>query len=110
MGESSSSLMAEAMNRLWTKYLPQIQERVATVHSACERLAGNTLTKTEQQQAAAEAHKLAGILGTFGLTSGTELAREAEILLEGELDANQYAASRLIVIAEQLRTLIATRN
>ena|SRR5579859_1523333 len=110
MGESSSSLMAEAMNRLWTKYLQQIQERVATLQTACEHLASNELTKIEQQQAAAEAHKLAGILGTFGLTSGTELAREAEALLEGELDGDSNAASRLMAIAEQLRTLIADRN
>jgi HPt (histidine-containing phosphotransfer) domain-containing protein len=108
MGEAASSLMAEAMNRLWIKHLPQIQERAATLQTACEHLARNTLTNIEQQTAAAEAHKLAGILGTFGLTDGTELAREAEGLLEGTLDGD--AASRLITIAEQLRAIIATRT
>jgi HPt (histidine-containing phosphotransfer) domain-containing protein len=108
MGDPAASLMAEAMNRLWNKHLLQIQERVATLLMACEHLANNTLTKIEQHQAAAEAHKLAGILGTFGLTDGTKLAREAEALLEGPMDG--VAASRLITIAEQLRALIATRT
>ena len=45
---------------------------------AAEACASGTLTHAEQQQAAADAHKLAGVLGTFGLNEGTELAREAE--------------------------------
>jgi HPt (histidine-containing phosphotransfer) domain-containing protein len=110
MADPSLIPLAEAMNRLWEKHLLQMQERVATLQRAAENLANGTLTATEQQLAAAEAHKLAGVLGTFGLKEGTELAREAEALYESSLDTNSVAASRLSAIARQLRASIASRS
>jgi HPt (histidine-containing phosphotransfer) domain-containing protein len=110
MGETAATPFAEAMNRLWEKHLPQIEERVATLRRAAENLANGALTDLEQKQASAEAHKLAGVLGTFGLKDGTELAREAEALYDSSLDGNSAAASRLVAIAEQLQTMIANRT
>jgi HPt (histidine-containing phosphotransfer) domain-containing protein len=109
MGDASDAF-AQAMNRLWEKHLPQMQERVAILQKAAESLANGTLTATDQQQAGAEAHKLAGVLGTFGLNQGTELAREAEGLYEGSLDSNRAAAPRLAAIAEELAVMIANRT
>lgn len=109
MGETAANSLAEAMNRLWAKHLPQMEERVATLRMAAESLASGNLTEAEQQQAAADAHKLAGVLGTFGLKEGTELAREAEALCESKLDRNAAAAPRLVSIAQQLRTMLANR-
>lgn len=109
MGDASDAL-AQAMNRLWAKHLPQMQERVATLKRAAEMLASGTLTETEQHQAGAEAHKLAGVLGTFGLKEGTELAREAEGLYETSLDGNLRGASRLAEIAARLQAMIANRS
>ena len=54
------------------------------------------------------AHKLAGVLGTFGLTKGTILAREAEMLYSG--DADPASAPQLAEIAAQLQALIASRK
>ncbi|MGA9584974.1 MAG: Hpt domain-containing protein [Terracidiphilus sp.] len=110
MGDAQVSLLAEAINRLWAKYLPQMEERVETLQNAAENLANGTLTTKEQKLAGADAHKLAGVLGTFGLKEGTELAREAEGLYGSSLDADPAAASRLRVIAEELRSMIANRN
>lgn len=109
MGDASDAF-AQAMNRLWAKHLPQMQERVATLERAAEKLASGTLTEIEQHQAGAEAHKLAGVLGTFGLKEGTELAREAEGLYETSLDGNSRAASRLAEIAARLQAMIANRS
>ena len=83
------------MNRLWEKYLPQIEERVATLQRAADSLASGDLPPGEQKKAASDAHKLAGVLGTFGLNHGTELAREAETLYQGSEDedaASNHAA------------------
>jgi HPt (histidine-containing phosphotransfer) domain-containing protein len=111
MGDSAASQLSEAMNRLWQKFLPQMEERVATLQSAAERLAsGGALSGEEQSHAGAEAHKLAGVLGTFGLKEGTELAREAEGLFEGSLDADPATMARLTSIAERLKAMIATRT
>ena len=110
MGDRARSPLDEAMNRLWAKYLPQMQGRVGTLEKAAERLANGTLNATEQEVAGADAHKLAGVLGTFGLKEGTELAREAESLYGGSLDGDPVVASRLRAIAEQLRSMIANRD
>lgn len=110
MGENAPNPLAEAMNRLWTKHLPQMKGRVATLQKAAENLTNGTLSSEEQQRAAAEAHKLAGVLGTFGLNEGTELAREAEALYESSLKGNPRAPSRLTVIADRLQIMIANRT
>jgi hypothetical protein len=110
VGEAQGSPLAEAINRLWAKHLPQMEERVGTLQKAAESLTNRTLTANDQELASADAHKLAGVLGTFGLKEGTELAREAERLYGGSLDGDPIAASRLRAIAEQLRSMIANRN
>jgi HPt (histidine-containing phosphotransfer) domain-containing protein len=108
--DAQGSPLAEAMNRLWAKYLPQMEERVGTLQRAAESLANGTLTARRQELAGADAHKLAGVLGTFGLNEGTELAREAESLYGGSLDENPAVVSRLQAIAEQLRSMITNRD
>jgi len=110
MGGNAQDPLAEAMDRLWAKHVPQMQERVATLQRAAEGLSKGTLSGAEQQQAAADAHKLAGVLGTFGLKEGTELAREAEALYESSLAGNAAAASRLTAVAGRLQVMIAGRN
>ena len=110
MSDAQGSPLAEAMNRLWAKFLPQMEHRVGTLQNAAENLASGTLTAKQQELAAADAHKLAGVLGTFGLKDGTDLAREAEGLYGGPLAGNPIAISRLRSIAEQLQTMIANRH
>jgi HPt (histidine-containing phosphotransfer) domain-containing protein len=110
VNEAVGSPLAEAMNRLWTKFLPQMAERVTTLQKAAESTARGTLGEAEQQTASSDAHKLAGVLGTFGLQEGTDLAREAESLYAGTLDGSAAISARLTQIAEQLRTIIASRR
>jgi HPt (histidine-containing phosphotransfer) domain-containing protein len=110
MSDGVISPLADAMNRLWDKHLPQMEERVATLQSAAKRMASGTITHDEQQRAIADAHKLAGVLGTFGLKDGTELAREAEGIFDSDLHAAADTAPRLSLIAEQLTAMIANRT
>jgi len=56
------------------------------------------------------AHKLAGILGTFGLPRGTDLAREAEVTLEKESPLTTEDIDRLRFLARELGLLIAQRS
>jgi hypothetical protein len=48
------------------------------------------------------------VLGTFGLTRGTVLAREAELLYAGDTDPE--AAPQLTDIARHLKELVAGRG
>jgi HPt (histidine-containing phosphotransfer) domain-containing protein len=89
--------LKQKMQVLWQKYLPEMNARLATVHSAIEALSHGSLSHDLRNAAAHEAHKLAGSLGTFGAHEGTVAAREIERLLSeqvmpanmsGELERN----------------------
>jgi HPt (histidine-containing phosphotransfer) domain-containing protein len=99
--------MNEALDRLWKQFLPQIEERVAALESAGAALAADRLSDNQREAAQAAAHKLAGVLGTFGLTKGTVLAREAELMYSGDTDPE--AAPQLAEIAQRLKALVAGR-
>jgi HPt (histidine-containing phosphotransfer) domain-containing protein len=87
-----------------------MEERVAILESAAAALAANQLSIEQYQAAHAAAHKLAGVLGTFGLTEGTILAREAEAICSAESDLGPAAAARLTQIAPQLRAIVESRK
>lgn len=97
----------EALDRLWKQFLPQIGERVAILETAGHALSEGELPDEQRDSARSAAHKLAGVLGTFGLTKGTILAREAEQICSG--DSDPALAEQLTDIAAQLRALISAR-
>ena len=102
--------LSEALNQLWARFLPQTRERVSILESAAEAAAAQQLSIDRQQAARSAAHKLAGVLGTFGLAEGTDLARELESLYSPEKSLDPAASARLASIAARLRTLIEHRN
>jgi HPt (histidine-containing phosphotransfer) domain-containing protein len=96
--------MADAMARLWAKFLPEIEQRVAVVEAAA---AAGALSEPEREAAHAAAHKLAGSLGTFGLQRGTELARQAELAFA---DTAKLNTQELAAWAAELRQLVDSRK
>jgi HPt (histidine-containing phosphotransfer) domain-containing protein len=109
METADSSPLAEAMNRLWARFLPEIEERVATLELAATSIRDGSLSPALREQAGAAAHKLAGTLGTFGLDEGTELAREAEMLYADDTPGSLMNI-RPAAIAAQLRATLAKRK
>jgi HPt (histidine-containing phosphotransfer) domain-containing protein len=110
MAADAQSAMIEALDRMWVRFLPQMQERIDTLDAAAQAFAAGPLSPERQQEAESAAHKLAGVLGTFGLTRGTELARELEILYSRQNDPDPELAARLASIAAEIRTIIAERK
>jgi HPt (histidine-containing phosphotransfer) domain-containing protein len=108
MGISGQPQIAEALKLLWQKFLPQMQERIAVLEDANRALDAGSLSAEQRCAAEAAAHKLAGVLGTFGLAEGTTLAREAETLFSETPDADQ--AGRLREISSQLKALILSHS
>jgi HPt (histidine-containing phosphotransfer) domain-containing protein len=102
--------IAEAMNRLWVQYLPQIEERVRTLELVAVAHEDGSVTAEHCEQAMAAAHKLAGVLGTFGLPEGTRLAREMEALYSRGTNALSTANGRTKEVAAQLRSMLTTRK
>ncbi|MDY6901077.1 MAG: response regulator [Cyanobacteriota bacterium] len=94
---SSSPHVSQAQTLLaiagvWEKYKGRVSEQVnVLLKAALAFLNGESLTDELYSQATAEAHTLAGSLGTFGFANGSKLARQIEHLLKANkvLDETQ---------------------
>jgi HPt (histidine-containing phosphotransfer) domain-containing protein len=94
---------------MWEQRKSVVLDRLHVLEQAISAL--EVSSSEESRKSGADAsHKLAGILGTFGLPRGTDLAREAEVTLEkdGPLSADDLL--RLRRLAEELGLLIHQRS
>jgi hypothetical protein len=110
MTDSNPPPLAAALDRLWTQFLPQFEERITVLENSAAALANGTLSAGQREEAHYAAHKLAGVLGTFGLVEGTDLAREAEVVYAGAREIDPGTALRLTQISARLRSLVESRN
>lgn len=104
--------MADALAKLWARFLPEITQRIALLESASASLSAGVLPDDQREAAHGAAHKLAGTLGTFGLPRGTELARSAENLLAATTAAEltpQFSVQLSLWTAE-LRLIVSSRT
>ena len=101
--------LSAAIDRLWDRFLPEIRQRVEILEAAAAALAVNQLP-AEREAVHAAAHKLAGTLGTFNLSRGTDLAREFERLYSHHNTNDHFPASQLVAIASELRVIIDSRK
>jgi len=102
--------MAGALDALWEKFLPEIEQRVAVLEGAAAALEAGAMQPAQLEDAHSAAHKLAGTLGTFGLTRGTELARELELMFSPDMAAGIAQGARARQIAVEMRAIIASRK
>lgn len=98
--------LASALDRLWIQFLPEMRERVSLIEVAAAACAAGWLTSEQCQAAHDAAHKLAGVLGTFGLAEGTALARELETICAGENGPDP----RAVQLVAALRAVIENRS
>jgi len=99
--------LSSALDRLWLQFRPQMEERLARLEAASTALAANTLSPDQSSAAASAAHKLAGVLGTFGLARGTDLARQLELCYSAV--PISASARQLASLTAELRSLIVNR-
>ncbi len=97
------------LNQLWTRFLPEIHERVSILEFSAHAYASGIATQEQHRGAHAAAHKLAGSLGTFGLTQGSELAREFELMCAADELCSPAQAERLAAIAAEIRIIVDSR-
>ena len=91
---------------LWERSRHTVVERAALLRTAGELWNQDRLDAATQMRAVDSAHKLAGVLGTFGLPRGTDLAREAECLFGQPTPPGRAEIERLQVLLAELSTLI----
>ncbi len=109
-GPAAAPDLGKALDLLWARFLPEIRTRVDLLEIAAQACAAEKLSAAERENAHAAAHKLAGSLGTFNLTRGTDLAREFELAFSGEHATGPAVAEKLLSIAAELRTIVDSRN
>jgi HPt (histidine-containing phosphotransfer) domain-containing protein len=101
--------LAQALELLWQRFLPQMLERVAVLETAAAACASGKLSAALTRAAHHAAHKLAGSLGSFNLTRGSVLAHELEMLYSAADQPDAIQAPQLASLATELRSLIETR-
>ncbi len=101
--------LSAALDRMWTRFRPEMIKRVATLEAAAAAFAAGNLTPPQQEAAGSAAHKLAGVLGTFGLARGTALARELESLYSSPEGPAASRRERISSITRELRAMIESR-
>lgn len=100
----SSDAFAATLARVWDQSRPGLIARVDAIDRAVAGAGDGNAEPALVEAGRAEAHKLAGLLGTFGRANGTELARELEArLAAGPAPAE---APELAALAAALRTEI----
>jgi HPt (histidine-containing phosphotransfer) domain-containing protein len=78
MSDDAAAIIAARLNELWRTNRPIILERMTILHAALKTLTRNPGDIEARSTGREAAHKLAGILGVFGLPQGSELASEIE--------------------------------
>jgi HPt (histidine-containing phosphotransfer) domain-containing protein len=91
---------------IWERSKATVAERIETLREAQVLAAKNGLDEPARLRAVDAAHKLAGVLGTFGLPRGTELAREAEEIFERGIAQNRPVIDRLDSLLIELESLV----
>ena len=104
--QSQEQKLQAMISALWERSRHTVVERAALLRTAGDLLIDNRLDHATQLSAVDSAHKLAGVLGTFGLPRGTDLAREAEELFGQSRAPSKPEIERLQVLLAELTRLI----
>ena len=102
MADTPQLRISAGLAAIWQRQQPQVLERLAQLEAA----AANPRSEALQKEAAATAHKLAGMLGMFGFAHGTDIARELEQHLESAIPD----ADTLIDLTRRLREAVFPRT
>ena len=104
--QSQEQKMQSMISALWERSRHTVAERAQLLQSAGELWNDNRLDAATKLRAVDSAHKLAGVLGTFGLPRGTDLAREAEGLFGQSTPPDKAEIERLQILLAELTRLI----
>ena len=106
---TSSETLKQRVEELWQKHLPLMWLRMDVLKQAIEALHGGPIPDDLKMLAIAEAHKLAGSLGTFGLESVSGSALRIEQLLREETITGEDKENEISQHLHLLRQAIAGR-
>jgi chemotaxis protein histidine kinase CheA len=94
----------EALADVWSRAYPVTVERVDSISAAAAELSRESPDLDRVDAGRSDAHKLAGVLGTFGLDRGTQLAKGLEARLQAP--SGLSGAREAHRLAAELRALV----
>lgn len=106
---STSDEISRKLDDLWDKYLPTLLSRIENLAKAMDALSSGSLSSEIRINAALEAHKLAGSLGTFGLQAASEHALALESLLAAGTAIDQTQFGNLQAILGRIELAVKGR-
>ena len=105
---AQAAQLQAAMAQVWQKSLPLLRDRVNTLGRALAAIQADQLTLELRANAALEAHRLAGLLGTFGYPEGTDAARMFEIVFDSDAILQPGLGETLAPALTTLQTIVTT--
>jgi len=108
--EEVTGKLHELLANLWSRSQKTIGERLDVLHASHRTLRVTPSDASARRAGADAAHKLAGILGTFGLPAGTDVARRIEVLLESSTPLRTFDVDTLHQLTGQLQHMIEEKS
>jgi len=100
--------MDDLLQALWVKNYPILTERLKLIRAAKNKVDSGYLDDAVRKDGEEAAHKLAGILGTFGLPQGSVLASKIESLLANDTSACLQRSAELASLVQELEAVVAS--
>jgi HPt (histidine-containing phosphotransfer) domain-containing protein len=108
--EEVTGKLHDLLATLWSRSRETISERLDVLRTAHRVLRTTPADKNARRAGADAAHKLAGILGTFGLPEGTNLARHIEVMLDSDTPVRSFDLDTLQRAIDQLQQMIDAKS
>jgi HPt (histidine-containing phosphotransfer) domain-containing protein len=105
---NSQQALYGMLAKIWEKSQNTVAEHADVLKRSLDQALQGRLDEPSRRRAVDSAHKLAGVLGTFGLPRGTELARIAENAFGQQAGMSQVEMQRVAIALEELSSLIQT--
>jgi diguanylate cyclase (GGDEF)-like protein len=103
MAHVTDDVVHDAVSVIWEKSRTAILSRVAALEDAARSMLAESLADDTRRHVERETHKLAGAAGMFGFWDASELARQAELILQGSDPIASADVLRLSDLSAQLR-------
>jgi len=96
----------QVMDSLWNQYQGLMAQRMAILEQAATALSNQKLDRSLRKSAEQAAHKLTGVLGIFGQETGTQKAKDIELILAKEGDISLTQEHQLLLLIQELSNLL----
>jgi HPt (histidine-containing phosphotransfer) domain-containing protein len=102
--------LAEKLDALWKTSKPVVMDRLQALEDNCGKWLLSPHNALASEAAHDAAHKLAGVLGTFGMPRGSQLASAIESIVDKPDAATESERGKIPALLRELREAISARD